>query len=127
MTLRVMGRDENVLEEKHHEFTAVSEKTISINISSSISISSSSNIAGISMFLVVTPQFSSMRVLSSDDGGATGRSWIVEWRPSREMTGVSAEFEIGLWRSGATGFVNRLGAVNITVHVLPCLTSVRDG
>jgi hypothetical protein len=79
------------------------------------------------MFLVVTPQFSSMRVLSSDDGGATGRSWIVEWRPSREMAGVSAEFEVGLWSSGATGFVNRLGAVNITVHVLPCLTSVRDG
>jgi hypothetical protein len=108
---------------------AVSEKAVTINISSSISIS-----GGGSLLLLVQPILSNMRVSSVDGSVGAGRIWTIEWLPSRDFGGVSVEIEAALWyrsadssSSSSSSSSRRLGSVNVTLHVLACVTSVKEG
>ncbi len=127
VVLNVSGANENSLNGRPLEFVAISERPIAIKISSSISGTSAP--ANESLFVRIYPTISSMLVRAADDSveGGRGLIWIIDWLPARQISGISAEIAVGLWYKSGNGSSVRLGVVNFTVHVLPCLTSVKSG
>ena len=126
--MHATAADENSLLGREQEYVAISERLMVLNVSSSSSSSSSSSAASNeSLFIRVSPALFNVRVVAVDGGYSGTGFWMIEFRAAREMAGIIADVNVGLWYGRGNGSGIALGSVSVTIHVLPCMTSVAEG
>jgi hypothetical protein len=125
VVMHATAADENSLLGREQEYVAISEKLMVLNVSSSSS--SSSAASNESLFIRVSPALFNVRVVAVDGGDIGAGSWMIEFKPAREIAGSIADVNVELWYGRGNGSGIALGSVSVTIHVLPCMTSVAEG